>query len=67
MALDIKSINAQLDFCSELMVRLSAEMKSSVDDDAWQGMWNYTQKKSDIIRLRRELNKLNQMLDPYRG
>lgn len=66
MALDIKSIKKQLDFCSELMVRLSAEMKSSVDDDAWQGMLNYTQKKSDIIRLRRELNKLNQMLDPYR-
>ena len=66
MALDIKSINKQLDFCSELMIRLSAEMKSSEDDCAWHGMRNYTQKKSDIIRLRRELNKLNQMLDPYR-
>lgn len=66
MALDTKAIKKQLDFCSELMERLSAEMKLSVDEHAWQGIWNYTQKKSDIIRLRRELNKLNQMLDPYR-
>ena len=67
MALDIKKINAQSDFCLELMKRLNAELKKDVDEDAWSGMLNHTQKQNDIIRLRRELNKLNKLLDPWGG
>ena len=65
MALDIKKINAQSDFCLELMKRLNAELKSDVDEHAWMGMYNHTQKQADIIRLRRELNKLQKMLNPW--
>ena len=63
MALDIKKINAQSDFCLELMKRLNAELKNDVDELAWSGMKNHTQKQTDIIRLRRELNRLNKLLN----
>ena len=65
MALDIKKINAQSDFCLELMKRLNAELKKDVDEHAWSGMNYHTQKQADIIRLRRELNKLTKLLDPW--
>lgn len=68
--LDIKKIQKQAEFCLDLMQRLHKEIKADVDEHAWSGMYNHTQKQNDIIRLRRELNKLNKLLDlwgDYRG
>ena len=65
MALKIKEIKNQADFCLDLMRRVWADLYNDEDEDAWSGMRNHTQKRSDIIRLRRELNKLNQLLDPW--
>lgn len=54
----------QADFCMELMRRLHAEIKDA-PDSTYYGMELHTQKQNDIIRLRRELNKLNKLLNPY--
>ena len=63
--LDTMKIEMQSEFCLELMERLNAEISESVDEHAWYGMWNHTQKQADIVRLRRELNKLHKMLNPW--
>ena len=65
MSLDIKNIRKQSDFCLDLMQRLNEEVKKDVDEHAWMGVHNHTQKQADIIRLRRELNKLQKMLNPW--
>ena len=66
MSIDIKAVNNQADFCKELMQRLYDDIKSSEPGDSYYGVERYTQKKADIIRLRRELQTLNSMLDPYK-
>lgn len=65
--LDTKAIKYQAAFCTELMKRLNADiLKDECDKDInYQGMVNHTQKQADIIRLRRELNRLKQMLNPW--
>ena len=65
MAIDIKRLRKQTQFCVELMNRLSADIENDISDNSWQGIFNYTRKKADIIRLRRELNALNKILYPY--
>lgn len=65
--LDTKAIKYQAAFCTELMKRLNADiLKDECDKDIhYNGMVNHTQKQADIIRLRRELNRLKQMLNPW--
>jgi len=65
--LDTKAIKYQAAFCTELMKRLNADiLKDECDKDIdYEGMVNHTQKQADIIRLRRELNRLKQMLNPW--
>ena len=65
MTLDIKNIKKQSEFCLDLMQRLDSELKKDVDEHAWMGLYNHTQKQADIIRLRRELNKLQKLLNPW--
>lgn len=60
-------IKNQLKFCSELMNKLEEEItedlnKSVVDDYKCTGTYHYTQRKSDIIRLRRELLKVSNLI-----
>ena len=64
--LKIRNIKHQSLFCNELMMRLDDSIQVIKSDDwEFRGVENYTQIQQDIIRLRRELNKLRTMLDPY--
>lgn len=66
MAIDVKEVVKQADFCLDLMTRLNKEIKADRTDDRYAyGIWYHTRKQGDIIRLRRELNKLNKMLYPW--
>lgn len=65
MAINIKAVQLQANFCQDLMQRLTTEIKRDSVNGDYYGMCNYTQKKADIIRLRRELNALNALIDPY--
>lgn len=67
MAIDTKKVIKQADFCRDLMQRLNAEIKADKTDDNYYGIWNHTRKQNDIIRLRRELNRLHKMLNPWGG
>lgn len=64
--LEIRNIKHQSLFCNELMMRLDDSIQAT-KVDGWKGCGidNYTQIQQDIIRLRRELNQLRTMLDPY--
>ena len=64
--LKIRNIKHQSLFCNELMMRLDDSIQI-IKSDEWEfsGVQNYTQIQQDIIRLRRELNQLRTMLDPY--
>ena len=59
----IYEIQAQSMFCNELMIRLNNDVqKAKVEYGAVVG---HTRMMIDIIRLRRELNKLRHMLNPW--
>lgn len=55
----------QAAFCQELMNRLSVSFKTATKREYWATADNYTQMQADIIRLRRELNDLRKMLNPW--
>lgn len=65
MAIDTKKLKDQARFCLQLMERLEKDIQCDSDKESWWGVANYTQKKADIIRLRRELNTLNKILYPW--
>ena len=65
MAIDVKKLRKQTDFCVDLMNRLNEDIKRDIDSEAWVGVYWHYRKRQDIIRLRRELNTLNKLLDPY--
>lgn len=68
MAIDTKKIIKQADFCLELMQRLNAEIKADQSGNKYADcIWYHTRKQNDIIRLRRELNRLHKMLNPWGG
>lgn len=57
---------AQVKFCKELMDRLKKSFDENINEDSsWYGIKNHSQMRDDIIRLRRELNSLNKLLNPY--
>lgn len=61
-----KQVKEQIKFCKELMNRLNKSIEENVDmDSSWWGIRNHSQMSNDIIRLRRELNTLNKLLNPY--
>lgn len=62
---DFKNIKSQSKFCKELMTRLDDDIQKS-GHGTYSGMSNHTQKQNDIIRIRRELNALAKLLDPWR-
>lgn len=60
-------IKNQIKFCSDLMNRLEKELtedlgNSCVDVDKCFGTYRYTQRKADVIRLRRELLNLSNLI-----
>lgn len=61
---DIKGVRSQCQFCTELMLRLNAEVKTS-GEGYWSGMENHIRKQDDIKRIRRELMTLSRMLNPW--
>lgn len=62
---DIDGVKSQTTFCTELMLRLNAEIKGS-GEGSWSGMENHVRKQQDIKRIRRELMTLSKMLDPWK-
>lgn len=61
---DFDDIKSQSQFCTELMLRLNKNIhKAEIGSSG--GMDRYCQKQDDIIRIRRELNTLREMLNPW--
>ncbi len=61
-----KQAKAQIKFCKELMDRLDKSFAENIDEDSsWWGIRNHSQMSDDIVRLRRELNTLNKLMNPY--
>ena len=62
-----KEITSQASFCKELMNRLYLSVETNLDKPAsyWSisGINNCSQMSTDIVRLRRELNELNKLLN----
>ena len=64
-----REILAQLDFCQNLMTRLKrdimegAEAQEKDPYDEWHQIRNHTRYANDVIRIRRELMKLEKMLE----
>ena len=66
MADNRKQVKEQIKFCKELMLRLDELVTKNIDkDSSWWGIRHHTQMSNDIIRLRRELNTLNKLLNPW--
>lgn len=57
------AISKQSGFCGELMRRIILDIQN--ESYEYDSLNNYTRIQSDIVRLRRELNILNKMLEPY--
>ena len=62
----LRNIKHQSLFCSELMMRIDDQIQVSSKAE-YGGLPNYTRMQADIIRLRKELNDLRIMLDPWKG
>ena len=66
MANKTKQVKEQSKFCKELMSRLDTSVEKNVEDvTSWYGIVNRSQMSNDIIRLRRELNTLRKLLNPW--
>jgi len=64
MGIDYNKTKKQLRFCSELMERLKNDIDNSTLIASY-GLEKATRFRADIRRLRRELQDLSNMLDPY--
>lgn len=62
---DIDEIRSQMHFCTELVLRLNAEIQKD-GEGAYTGMADHCRKQDDIKRIRRELLTVSKMLDPWR-
>lgn len=62
-----KKIQEQAAFCRTLAARLEELVVENVSTDPSYHLWvpNYTQINSDIVRLRRELHKLSDLVRPH--
>lgn len=64
MTPDKQKLLQQAMFCKELTDRLKSDVERS--EIRYGVVDKYTVMQNDIIRLRRELHKLSNMLDPWR-
>ena len=64
---DQKKITDQVRFCSVLMGRIKNDIETAEPDSFGREgiLRNYTTMQTDVIRLRRELNTLRKMLNPW--
>lgn len=60
----LKEIKKQSEFCTELMRRVNDDVQKS-HIETYSVIKNHTQIVTDIIRLRRELNDLNTMVNTW--
>lgn len=61
-----KRVEEQMKFCKELMNRLDKSLADNIDEESsWWGIRNHSQISNDVVRLRRELNMLHKLLNPY--
>ena len=63
MKYTIYEIQAQSMFCNELMIRVNNDVQKAKEE--YGAVVGHTRMMIDIIRLRRELNKLRHMLNPW--
>ena len=61
----VYEVQAQSLFCKGLMLRLDNDIQKAKEDGYGMGIEKHTQMQADAVRLRRELNKLRQMLYPW--
>lgn len=61
---DFNGIKSQMQFVTELVLRLNEEIKDS-GEGSWSGMENHIRKQDDIKRIRRELLTVSKMLNPW--
>ena len=65
---DKKKVRAQLQLCKALMASLEELISENIDEKTtyyyYGGMPNHYQVKQDVIRFRRELHKLSNMVQP---
>lgn len=62
MKKDLDDIKSQAQFCTELMLRLNADVQNAIQ---YYTIQNHSRMEADIVRIRRELNDLRKMLYPY--
>lgn len=60
---DLYDIKSQCKFCTELMLRLNKEIEESSVN--YCHVKDYTRKQKDIMRIRRELMELSNMLGEW--
>lgn len=58
-----EEIQDQSAFCATLMNRLNEDIFHAKKENYCFPIEQHTQKKADVIRLRRELNKLRELLE----
>ena len=59
----LKTVQKQSDFCMDLMNRLNEKIKNA--EIAYGSIKYHTRMENDVIRLRRELKELHDMLMQY--
>lgn len=62
MKVKLETIKKQSAFCLDLMERLNDSIQSHEERSWYWHLEGHTQKETDVIRLRRELNALREML-----
>ena len=59
-------LNKQISFCEELLNKLKIDLKENLSEfhsnDIYYSIHNHSRMENDIVRLRRELNILSNML-----
>ena len=59
-------LNKQISFCEELLNKLKIDLKENLSEfhsnDIYYSIPNHSRMENDIVRLRRELNILSNML-----
>ena len=63
-------LKEQVVFIETLMSKLRADLNEGMNhfesNDIYYGIPGHNRMQNDIVRIRRELNELSKMLDPYR-
>ena len=62
-------LKEQIKFIDVLITKLKKDLNTSMNyfesNDIYYGLPGHNRMQNDIVRIRRELNELSKMLDPY--